>query len=278
MAGPIAWARDYFGVQVKIVDMPTNFTSDYTVDYVLSLFEPELRNTPAAGNKQYLAISEVFYKNGLRMPVKELCQLAKAYGAYTIIDSAHGWGQLPVNCHDYGVDFIAGAGHKWLCGGPGTGILYIRNQGGSLPPFNGGNWGSYGNLFTAPSAKFYNREKATGGWQPGNIQGRGETNTPALYAMSDSAAFFNYVGVSDIYARGVALGNYFKDKVATQWGQGALFVQKNSDPRFATALTAFNPFAGKDDSGQYAVSGPQDLHQKHHLQRQRGRHHLSGER
>ena len=77
MAGPIAWARDYFGVEVKIVDLPTNFTAGITVQDVLSLFEAELSITPPAGNKQYLAISEVFYKNGLRMPVKELCDLAK---------------------------------------------------------------------------------------------------------------------------------------------------------------------------------------------------------
>ena len=168
MAGPIAWARDYFGVQVNIVDMPTNFTPHITVGDVLSLFETELRKPLGAGNKQYIAISEVFYKNGLRMPVKELCALAQRYEAFTIFDSAHSWGQLPINCHDYGADFIAGAGHKWLCGGPGTGICFIRKSSGTspLPPFNGGNWASYGNLFIAPSTKYNNRN-----WSPaGSIQ------------------------------------------------------------------------------------------------------------
>ena len=66
---------------------------------------------------------------------------------------------LPVDCHDYGADFIAGAGHKWLCGGPGTGIFYVRNSRGSwnLPPFNGGNWASYGNLFDAPKPQIRSR-------------------------------------------------------------------------------------------------------------------------
>ena len=44
---------------------------------------------------------------------------------------------LPIDCHDYGLDFIAGAGHKWLCGGPGTGIFYVRTSGDNLPPFYG---------------------------------------------------------------------------------------------------------------------------------------------
>lgn len=247
--GPLAWARDYRGVEVRIVELPSNFTAAITKDDVLSLFEQEFRRTLATGAKQYLAVSEVFYKNGLRLPVKELCDLAKSYGAYTIIDTAHGWGQLPIDCHGYGADFICGAGHKWLCGGPGTGILYVRNSGGGLPPFAMGNWFVYGNVYTAPSANYNNRS-----WSPASMmQSRGETNTPALYAMADSAAYFGEIGVQAIYERGVALGNYLKGKIAARWGEGALWVQQNPDPAFATALTSFNPFAGKDDRTQYVA-------------------------
>jgi selenocysteine lyase/cysteine desulfurase len=248
MVGPIAWARDYRGVEIRIVYLPSNFTASMTKSDILSLFEKELKKPLKTGNKQYAAFSEIFYKNGLRMPVKELNALAKSYGAYTIVDSAHGWGQLPVNCHDYGVDFLCGAGHKWLCGGPGTGIFYIRYSGDNLPPFARGNWAAYGNLFTIPSTWYDNRNSA-----PSAMQGRGEANTPALYAMTDSAAFFNYVGVQDIYARGVALGSYLKQKIEAHWGPEALWVQRNPDPSFATFLTAFNPFAGRNDAGQFST-------------------------
>ena len=253
LEGPMAWARDYRGVEIRFVDLPSNFTADKTVDYVLGLFEAELSQAPA-GIKQYLAFSEIFYKNGLRMPVKELCALARSYGAYSIVDTAHGWGMLPINCHDYGADFIAGAGHKWLCGGPGTGICYMRTSGDDLPPFAMGNFFLYGNgdLFTAPSPNYNTRNWAFGGPNL-YVQLRGETNTPALYAMTDSAAYFNYLGVQDIYNRGVSLGNYLKAKIAAQWGPDALWVQMNPDPRFATALTSFNPFAGKNDPDQFAA-------------------------
>ena len=257
LTGPIAWARDYFGVEVRIVTLPSNFTKDITVPYVVGLFEAQLQDLPA-GNKQYIATSEVFYKNGLRMPVAEICALALKYpNTFSIIDSAHGWGMLPVNCHKYGADFIAGAGHKWLCGGPGTGIFYVRNSSGSLPlpPFNGGNWAAYGNLFAGPSSRFvlgtqYNK----GNWSPASLTNRGETNTPALYAMSDSAAYFNYIGVQDIYSRGVALGNYLKQKIAGQW-PGSLWVEINNDPlgSFATALTAFNPFKERELTSSYTA-------------------------
>lgn len=254
LEGPIAWARDYHGVEVKIVELPSNFNSGITVADVLSLFEPAFGNL-GPGKKQYLAFSEIFYKNGLRMPVKELCALAKSFGAYSIVDSAHGWGQLPIDCHAYGADFIAGAGHKWLCGGPGTGIFYVRNSGSDpLPPFAMGNFFLYanGDLPNHTSPNFDTRNWTFGGPSL-YVQLRGEANTPALYAMTDSAAYFNYLGVQDIHTRGVQLGDYLKAKIKRQWGHNSLWVEKNHDPRFATALTSFNPFAGKDDASQFAA-------------------------
>jgi isopenicillin-N epimerase len=250
LVGPINWARDYRGVKVKIIGLPSNFTDTMTVGDVLGFFEDELKKPLDNGNKQYIAVSEIFYKNGLRLPIEALAQLAKTYGAFTIVDAAHGWGMLPINCHGYGVDFIAGAGHKWLCGGPGTGICYVRNSGGNLPPFNMGNWFLYGfgYFLPDPAIHFDNRN-----WEPSTLmQFRGEINSPALYAMTDSAAYWNHLGLQNIYDRGVALGNYLKEKIADTWGKEALWVQKNPDPAFATFLTSFNPFAGRNDASGYA--------------------------
>jgi len=251
LAGPIAWARDYHGVEVVMVDIPSNFTADITVDDVLGWFDAALIDT-GAEQKQYLAISEIFYKNGLRLPVPELCALARSRGAFSIIDSAHGWGMLPIDCHAYGADFIAGAGHKWLCGGPGTGICYVRNSDTPphlLPPFAIGNFASYGNPFVAPSTLYQNRN-----WSPASqMQRRGELNVSALYAMTDSLSFFAQIGIENIYERAVALGNYLKGLIADHWGPDALWVQENPDDRFATGLTAFNPFADKDNGASFAT-------------------------
>ncbi|MFI5330061.1 MAG: aminotransferase class V-fold PLP-dependent enzyme [Desulfobaccales bacterium] len=252
MTGPIAWARDYFDVEVRIVTLPTNFTKNISVQDVVDAFEVEFKQVPP-GVKAYLATSEVFYKNGLRMPIKALCAKARSYGIFSIIDSAHGWGMLPVDCHGYGADFIAGAGHKWLCGGPGTGITYVRNSYDlpkyPLPPFNGGNWAAYGGSLFDPTTKsprfVLGSQTVKRSWTPASLSSRGETNTPALYAMTDSAAYFGYIGVQAIRDRGVALGNYLKSKIAAQW-PGALWVEQNNDPEFATALTAFNPFKERE--------------------------------
>ena len=42
LVGPINWARDYHGVEVSIVNLPSNFTDSITVDDVLGLFEEVL--------------------------------------------------------------------------------------------------------------------------------------------------------------------------------------------------------------------------------------------
>jgi isopenicillin-N epimerase len=250
LAGPIAWARDNRGVEVTLVDIPSRLTRDHTVDDVLAWFEPALAAPRPRGSKQYLMFSEIFYRNGLRMPVAELCALARRHDAFTLVDTAHGWGMLPIDCHAYGADFIAGAGHKWLCGGPGTGILYARTTDADthpLPPLAPAGYASYGNLFDAPSAFHDNRS-----WSPATaLQGRGEINTPALLAMTDSAAFFDAVGVPDIYRRGVGLGRRLKDGILARWGSRALWIDPGQ-AAFATALTSFNPFAGNEDSARFA--------------------------
>ena len=47
------------------------------------------------------------------------------------------------------------------------------------------------------------------------------------------------------------LSGYLKDKVIDKWGREALWVQKSSEPAFATFLTAFNPMAAKNDPAQF---------------------------
>ena len=248
LTGPMAWAAANFGVEVVKIDMGliTPFTAGITVQDVLDLFEPALAAPLPAGAKQYLAISDIFYKNGLRLPVEDLCALARTYGAYSIVDTAHGFGMLPIDFQAYGADFVSGAGHKWLCGGPGTGILYVRNTGTGLPPFELGNFFLYALL--SPTA-IANRTYDPSTW----AQLRGENNRPALYAMTDSLSFFQQIGLNAIYERGVELGNYLKAKIEAQW-PGSLWVDASAPySPFATALTSFNPFVGRDDSASYGT-------------------------
>jgi cysteine desulfurase/selenocysteine lyase len=59
-------------------------------------------------------------------PVAELCQLAKTFGAYTVVDAAQVAGHLPLDVTKLDADFLAFSSHKML-GPTGTGVLYGRH-------------------------------------------------------------------------------------------------------------------------------------------------------
>jgi len=256
--GSVAWARDNYGVSVTVVDIPFDGGFNMSVADFVHLFQPALEAPLAPGAKQVLVFSHISYRNGFVMPAKELTELAHSYpNTWVMIDSAHAWGQLPVDCKDIGADFIAGAGHKWLCGGPGTGILYVRNSSGTYPriPFNPWTEG-WGNLFTIPSARY---NTATRAGARGNnslntgMQSRGEWNRCASFAMADSARFFNSIGTRTIYNRGLEMAAYFQKKVVDRWGESALWIRRTADQRFKGFVTAFNPFKGNTDPANFAA-------------------------
>ena len=49
-------------------------------------------------------------------------------GAYVLLDSFQALGTVPFDVQQLNVDFCTGGVLKWLCGGPGTGYLYVRPE------------------------------------------------------------------------------------------------------------------------------------------------------
>jgi len=148
--------------------------------------------------------SEIFYKNGVRMPVKEICTAAKNYGAYSIVDSAHAWGMIRSTATST-ARTSSPAPDTVALRRPGEGIFYIRNTGDNLPPFAMGNFFLYGEQFTAPSLSYNTRTcNSCRAYLHRRISRSScvvRTTLPPLFAMTDSAAFFSYIGLMDIYER-----------------------------------------------------------------------------
>ncbi|MCH5214631.1 MAG: cysteine desulfurase [Muribaculaceae bacterium] len=71
-------------------------------------------------------------------PVKEMVEIAKEHGAYTLIDGAQGPGHVPVDVQEIGCDFYAFSAHK-MYGPTGVGVLYGREEIlEKMPPYQGG--------------------------------------------------------------------------------------------------------------------------------------------
>ncbi len=76
----------------------------------------------------FLATSHVFFTTGFEQDIAKLAEIARAAGAYSLIDGYQGAGQVELRLPSTGVDFYTSGPLKWLCGGPGLAYLYVRAE------------------------------------------------------------------------------------------------------------------------------------------------------
>ncbi len=75
-----------------------------------------------------VAIDHGIFRSGYLQDVPAIARAARAKGAYTFVDAYQTVGCVPIDVREWGVDFLAGGSHKWLCGGPGAAFLYVRPE------------------------------------------------------------------------------------------------------------------------------------------------------
>ena len=84
--------------------------------------------TALLGEKtRMVAFPQVSNALGTVNPVRKLCLLAKAVGAWVLVDGAQGIAHGPVDVQSLGCDFYAFSGHK-LFGPTGIGVLWGRKE------------------------------------------------------------------------------------------------------------------------------------------------------
>ncbi len=85
-----------------------------------------------------VAITHMSNVLGTAVPVKEVCKIAHAHGAYVLVDGSQGAVHLNVDVQDIDCDFYAITGHK-VYGPSGIGALYGKAEHlQAMPPFLGG--------------------------------------------------------------------------------------------------------------------------------------------
>jgi selenocysteine lyase/cysteine desulfurase len=75
-----------------------------------------------------VSVSWVGFATGYRHDVARIAKIAHRKGALLFLDAIQGLGVFPINVEEFGVDFLAADGHKWLLGPEGAGIAYIRRE------------------------------------------------------------------------------------------------------------------------------------------------------
>lgn len=165
-----------------------------------------------------VATSHVYFTSGAIQDIRAVAQAAHAQGALCLVDAYQSVGQLPVDVHATGVDFLTAGGLKWLLGGPGVVFLYIREElAGRLTPTIAG-WFGHKDQFAFDPRRLTFHEDAR----------RFELGTPALaavYAQLGGLEYIEEIGIpairavtagltEDLVARARGLG--FRPKVAAE--------------------------------------------------------------
>jgi len=73
-------------------------------------------------------ISQITSATALRLPVKEICEMAKQKGLLTIVDGAHVPGHIHLDMNELEADIYTGACHKWMMAPKGCSFLYVKRE------------------------------------------------------------------------------------------------------------------------------------------------------
>jgi len=116
-AGVLPWRRlaDTAGIDVRVHE-----TERGRLD--LDALEAQLRDA------DLLCLSSLAWNYGTRLRVSEAVDLAHEAGARVLVDAVQSPGQMDIDVREWGADFVAGAGHKWLLGPWGAGFLYVAEE------------------------------------------------------------------------------------------------------------------------------------------------------
>jgi kynureninase len=143
-------------------------------------------------------ISQVLFRSAFIVDAKAIIEKAHRVGAHVILDCFQAAGTIPLEVRALGADFAVGGVLKWLCGGPGVGYLYVREDlRAKLRPALTG-WLAHQRPF---------------GFEIGAIEPRedsyrylnGTTHIPALYACRPGLDILNQAGIRAIREKSMRL-------------------------------------------------------------------------
>jgi L-cysteine/cystine lyase len=115
---PLYQLHRRFGVEIDFADIGTG-ESDQTVAALT-----EALSRPC----KLLVLSPVAWSTGARLPLGDIVRMAHDAGVPVCVDGAQSVGAIDVNVADFGADFYAFPGQKWLCGPEGTGGLVVQRS------------------------------------------------------------------------------------------------------------------------------------------------------
>jgi kynureninase len=136
-------------------------------------------------------ISQVLFRSAHIVDARAIIEKAHRVGAHVILDLFQAAGTIPIDVHSLGADFACGGVLKWLCGGPGVGYLYVREDlRAKLQPTIAG-WLAHQRPFAFETGAIDAREDSF-------RYLNGTPHIPALYACQPGLDILNEAGIGAI--------------------------------------------------------------------------------
>ena len=88
---------------------------------------PTERIVEAITEKTAIAVlSHAYYVSGALADIRTIQAHCRSVGALLCVDAYQTTGVYPYDVTEWDLDLVTGGSHKWLCGGPGCGFLYVK--------------------------------------------------------------------------------------------------------------------------------------------------------
>lgn len=118
-AGYARYFRTYSGQEPLEVAVPYNESIDPAA--VEQLLRQE-------GDVRAIAVVHSETPSGTLNPVKEICALARHYGALTIVDAVSSFAGMPLPVDEWGIDICVAGPHKCLGAAPGSALMSVSER------------------------------------------------------------------------------------------------------------------------------------------------------
>lgn len=150
-----------------------------------------------------IMLGHINYLSGQAFNIPEIAKLAQKHNICLGLDLAHGIGNIPVDLHDWGIDWAAWCTYKYLNSGPG-GIAgcFVHEKNFSKPHFNG--WWGHDKVSRFEMGPDYQPIKGAEAWQLSN---------PPIFQLASlraSLKLFDQAGFDKIRAKSVLLTGFLE--------------------------------------------------------------------
>ena len=218
---PALHLRDLYGV--RVVKVPLIDDVEEQIAAVAARLGPRTK---------LLALSHVTTDLGFRLPVQQICALARARGVLSFLDMAHSAGLYQMNLRELGCDFAGLLSYKWMYSPYAAGLLYVRRE--NLDRLQVRYAGGRAEAWLDFAEDSYALHDSAERFQ------YGPWSWPLVHAWAAAVEYLRNIGQGEIWTRTVVLTERFKEGLAGIKG-AELYTPHSAE--LSAALVSFG-FAG----------------------------------